>query len=41
MLRPARVRIRRRKPWVLALRRLFGWKVRLLTMFSHLHWWAE
>lgn len=27
----ARVRIRRRKPWVLARRRLFGWKVRLLT----------
>jgi hypothetical protein len=25
------VRIRRRKPWVLARRRLFGWKVRLLT----------
>src|SRR6476620_8174792 len=33
MLRPARVRIRRRNPWVLARRRLFGWKVRLLTMF--------
>lgn len=32
--RPARVRIRRRKPWVLARRRLFGWKVRLLTMVS-------
>jgi hypothetical protein len=29
--RPARVRMRRRKPWVLARRRLFGWKVRLLT----------
>jgi hypothetical protein len=29
--RPARVRIRSRKPWVLARRRLFGWKVRLLT----------
>ncbi len=29
--RPARVRIRRRKPWTLARRRLFGWKVRLLT----------
>jgi hypothetical protein len=28
------VRIRRRKPWVLARRRLFGWKVRLLTMIS-------
>ena len=32
--RPARVRIRRRKPWVLARRRLFGWKVRLLTRVS-------
>ena len=31
MARPARVRIRSRKPWVLARRRLFGWKVRLLT----------
>ena len=41
MVRPARVRMRRRKPWVLARRRLFGWKVRLLTMFSHLRWWAE
>jgi hypothetical protein len=29
--RPARVRIRRRKPCVLCRRRLFGWKVRLLT----------
>jgi hypothetical protein len=29
--RPARVRIRSRKPWVFARRRLFGWKVRLLT----------
>ena len=29
--RPARVRMRSRKPWVLARRRLFGWKVRLLT----------
>jgi len=34
MARPARVRIRRRKPWVLARRRLLGWKVRLLTMIS-------
>ena len=34
--RPARVRIRRRKPWVLARRRLFGWKVRLLTRCSPL-----
>ncbi len=32
--RPARVRIRRRKPCVLARRRLFGWKVRLLTAVS-------
>jgi hypothetical protein len=30
--RPARVRMRRRNPWVLARRRLFGWKVRLLTI---------
>ena len=30
MARPARVFMRRRKPWVLARRRLFGWKVRLL-----------
>jgi hypothetical protein len=29
--RPARVRMRSRKPCVLARRRLFGWKVRLLT----------
>lgn len=29
--RPARVRIRRRNPWVLARRRLLGWNVRLLT----------
>src|SRR6476659_4262111 len=34
MARPARVRMRRRKPWVLARRRLFGWKVRLLTFIS-------
>src|SRR4051794_22109874 len=32
--RPARVRMRRRKPCVLARRRLFGWKVRLLTIIS-------
>jgi hypothetical protein len=32
MARPARVRIRSRKPCVLARRRLFGWKVRLLTV---------
>jgi hypothetical protein len=30
------VRIRRRKPCVLARRRLFGWKVRLLTLVSYL-----
>ena len=29
--RPARVRMRRRKPWVRLRRRLLGWKVRLLT----------
>jgi hypothetical protein len=34
MARPARVRMRRRKPCVFARRRLFGWKVRLLTLFS-------
>ena len=33
--RPARVRIRSRKPWVLARRRLFGWKVRLLMPGLH------
>jgi hypothetical protein len=32
--RPARVRMRRRNPWVRARRRLFGWKVRLLTAES-------
>ncbi len=32
--RPARVRMRSRKPWVLARRRLLGWKVRLLTQDS-------
>jgi hypothetical protein len=32
--RPARVRMRRRNPWVFARRRLFGWKVRLLTTES-------
>jgi hypothetical protein len=26
------VRMRSRKPWVLARRRLFGWNVRLLTV---------
>src|SRR5579875_194983 len=29
--RPARVRMRSRKPWTFARRRLFGWNVRLLT----------
>ncbi len=33
--RPARVRIRRRKPCVLCRRRLLGWKVRLLTSSLH------
>ena len=33
--RPARVRIRSRKPCVFARRRLFGWKVRLLTVGLH------
>src|SRR3954452_19680803 len=33
--RPARGRIRSRKPWVLDRRRLFGWNVRLLTRYSH------
>jgi hypothetical protein len=31
MDRPARVRMRNRKPWVLARRRLFGWKVRFTS----------
>src|SRR5689334_913903 len=34
MARPARVRMRRRKPLVLARRRLLGWNVRLLTEIS-------
>src|SRR6478609_8575479 len=37
MARPARVRMRSRKPCVLARRRLFGWKVRLLTVVSPRH----
>ena len=41
MERPARVRIRRRKPWVLCRRRLFGWNVRLLTDSLHSRGWAE
>ena len=32
--RPARVLIRVRKPWVLARRRLFGWKVRFMASSS-------
>jgi len=31
MARPARVRIRRRKPWVRLRRRLLGWNVRLVN----------
>ena len=38
MARPARVRMRSRKPWVFARRRLFGWKVRLLTTGLALEW---
>ena len=38
MARPARVRILSLKPWVLARRRLFGWKVRLLTKDSKTKW---
>ncbi len=34
MARPARVRMRRRKPWTFARRRLFGWKVLLLIAVS-------
>src|SRR6478736_5833943 len=34
MARPARVRMRRRKPCFLARRRLFGWNVRLLMVIS-------
>jgi len=36
MARPARVRMRSRKPWVLCRRRLFGWNVRLLNVFTPL-----
>lgn len=35
--RPARVRMRIRKPWVFARRRLFGWKVRFVTKNSPGH----
>jgi len=31
MALPARVRMRSLKPWVLARRRLFGWKVRFMS----------
>lgn len=47
MARPARVRIRKRKPCTRARRRLFGWKVRLplATAFSSLSvsclWWSS
>jgi len=34
--RPARVRMRSRKPWVFARRRLLGWNVRLLTRSSRI-----
>lgn len=34
MLRPARVRIRSRKPWVLARRRLLGWNVRFMMLLK-------
>jgi len=34
--RPARVRMRSRKPWVFARRRVLGWNVRLLTGSSRL-----
>ena len=39
--RPARVRMRRRKPWVLCRRRLFGWNVRLLKVFTPLRGLAD
>src|SRR3954466_8985749 len=38
--RPARVRMRRRKPCTLARRRLFGWKVRLLMDVLRGRRWA-
>ena len=41
MLRPARVRMRRRKPCFLARRRLFGWYVRLLTGRSFVTMWPN
>ena len=36
MERPARVRIRERKPCLRLRRRLLGWKVRLLTVYLSL-----
>src|SRR5699024_10189432 len=39
--RPARVRIRARKPCVFARRRVFGWKVRLLIAVSDDRWTRE
>ena len=41
MARPARVRMRRRKPCLRARRRLFGWYVRLLTGASSRRWWTH
>ncbi len=38
MARPARVRMRRRKPWTLWRRRLFGWYVRLLIELLLFRW---
>jgi hypothetical protein len=32
------VRMRTRKPWVLARRRLFGWKVRFVISLDLLSW---
>jgi hypothetical protein len=41
MARPARVRMRRRKPCLRARRRLFGWYVRLLTSGSSRRGWSH
>lgn len=38
MERPARVRMRARKPCLRLRRRLLGWKVRLLTVYSQNGW---
>jgi hypothetical protein len=35
------VRMRSRKPWVLCRRRLFGWYVRLLNVFTPLEGWVQ